>query len=582
MQKTSDKDAMRTVRMQKSRLPGITGRLAHNITRNWLIGLRESNPGILDMFRERDLLPYRLMLAWLGEFAGKYITGAYYVYRLTLDQELYVYLQGFLEELLTCQAEDGYLGPFSKECRLTGSFSQKPDEVEGTWDAWGHYHIMYGLSLWYEETRKEQYLQCVEKIADLFLRKFYNPETGGKSLLSLKSPEANLSPIHAFAILYRLTDDPRYLRFALEVEKDLSREGAGDYIGCAMDKVEFYQCPQPRGESLHVIMGIAELYRATGKTYYLRTVEQIYWSIQKTDIHNTGSFSTEEQAVGTPFCSGNMETCCTIAYDALAAEVFKLTGNPEIIDFLELAHYNACMGSLSPTGRWSTYHTPMVGEKHSSVHDITFHCRAGSPELNCCSTNAPRGIGMLSEWAVTSTSSDLCINSYEDADFTTEEGARIQITGNYPAQGKVQIAVAGYTGNLALRIPQWSARTTVTAGGATSHPKAGSYLRLDCPGRLSLELSLDFSTRYLDGQEEFEGLVSIYRGPILFGTDVSLAGGHSLLALPSINRAELEEAPAVSLEGRIQIPLPCGITLGDFYHLGYTGSQYTTWLRAEP
>ena len=203
--------------------------------------------------------------------------------------------------------------------------------------------------------------------------------------------------------------------------------------------------------------------------------------------------------------------------------------------------------------------------------------------LECFSpTNAPRGIGMLSEWAVTSTSSDLCINSYEDADFTTEEGARIQITGNYPAQGKVQIAVAGYTGNLALRIPQWSARTTVTAGGATSHPKAGSYLRLDCPGRLSLELSLDFSTRYLDGQEEFEGLVSIYRGPILFGTDVSLAGGHSLLALPSINRAELEEAPAVSLEGRIQIPLPCGITLGDFYHLGYTGSQYTTWLRAEP
>lgn len=240
---------MRTVRMQKSHLPGITGKLAGNITRNWLIGLRESNPGILDMFKERDLLPYRLMLAWLGEFAGKYITGAYYIYRLTLDQELYTYLQGFLEELLTCQAEDGYLGPFSKECRLTGSFSQKPDEVEGTWDAWGHYHIMYGLLLWYEETQKKQYLQCVEKIAGLFLHKFYNPETGMKSLLSLKSPEANLSPIHAFAILYRLTDAPRYLAFALEVEKDLSGEGAGDYISCAMDKVEFYQCHSPAGKA---------------------------------------------------------------------------------------------------------------------------------------------------------------------------------------------------------------------------------------------------------------------------------------------------------------------------------------------
>lgn len=311
-------------------------------------------------------------------------------------------------------------------------------------------------------------------------------------------------------------------------------------------------------------------------------MEQIYYSIQKTDIHNTGSFSTEEQAVGTPFCSGHMETCCTIAYDALAVEVLKLTGNPEIADFLELAHYNACMGSWSPTGRWSAYHTPMVGEKHSSVHDITFHCRAGSPELNCCSTNAPRGIGMLSEWAVTSTSSTLCINFYEDADFMTEEGALIQITGNYPAQGKIQITVEHHTGNLALRIPKWSARSIVTADGTTSHPKAGTYFRLQCPGRLFLELSLDLSTRYLDGQEEFQGLVSIYRGPILFGTDISLAGGHNLLDLPSINRTELEETSSVSLEGKIHIPLPCGITLGDFYHLGYTGSQYTTWLKSEP
>jgi len=578
MQKRSERDMMNTVRLQTSYFPGITGRLADNLTRNWLIGLYESNPGILAMFRERDLLPYRLMLGWLGEFAGKYITGAYYIYRLTLDHELYTYIQGFLEELLSCQAEDGYLGPFSKQCRLTGSFSQKPDEVEGTWDAWGHYHIMYGLLLWYEETQEEQYLQCVEKIAGLFLRKYYNPAAGSKSLLSMKSPEANLSPIHAFAMLCRLTEDRRYLDFALEIEKDLSHEGAGDYIGCALDKVEFYQCPQPRWESLHVIMGLAELYRITGKHYYLQTVEQVFFSILKTDVHNTGAFSTEEQAVGSPFHSGHIETCCVIAYDALAVELFKLTGNPEILDFLELSHYNACMGAWSPTGRWSTYHTPMAGERHSSVHDITFHCRAGSPELNCCSVNAPRGIGMFSEWAVTQTSSTLCINAYEDMDVITEDGTRIQINGEYPSYGKIQITIKHYTGQLALRIPGWSTNTFLTLEGEKKQLLPGSYFRLDCPGRLSMELHLDLTTHYLQGQEEFQGLVSIYRGPILFGTDVSLAGGCDLLALPPLNRSDLEAAPSVSLEGKIHIPLPCGITLGDFYHLGITGSQYTTWL----
>ena len=148
----SEKDIMTTVYMRSSRLKGITGRLAENISKNWLIGLRETNPGILDMFRERDRLPYRQMLPWLGEFAGKYITGAYYIYRLTLDHALYDYIINFIRELMDCQAEDGYLGCFSRECRLTGSFSQKPEEIEGTWDAWNHYHIMYGMLLWFQET----------------------------------------------------------------------------------------------------------------------------------------------------------------------------------------------------------------------------------------------------------------------------------------------------------------------------------------------------------------------------------------------------------------------------------------------
>ena len=54
-----------------------TGNLADNIINNWLIGLRETNPAIIDMFYDRDKQPYRDMLPWSGEFAGKYITGAY-------------------------------------------------------------------------------------------------------------------------------------------------------------------------------------------------------------------------------------------------------------------------------------------------------------------------------------------------------------------------------------------------------------------------------------------------------------------------------------------------------------------------
>ena len=79
---------MESVKYKSLKLTGETGKLAEKITDNWLMGIRESNPAIIDMFRDRDLLPYRDMLPWSGEFAGKYITGAAFVYKLTGRQDL--------------------------------------------------------------------------------------------------------------------------------------------------------------------------------------------------------------------------------------------------------------------------------------------------------------------------------------------------------------------------------------------------------------------------------------------------------------------------------------------------------------
>ena len=39
---------------KKLQLHGQTGQLASRIIRHWLLGIRETNPAILDMFRDRD------------------------------------------------------------------------------------------------------------------------------------------------------------------------------------------------------------------------------------------------------------------------------------------------------------------------------------------------------------------------------------------------------------------------------------------------------------------------------------------------------------------------------------------------
>lgn len=563
-----------TVKLKSLSLDGMTGRLARGIEDHWLIGLRESNPAILGMFADRDRLPYRDLLPWSGEFAGKYITGALMICKLTRSQKLYDYITAFIDELLTYQDEDGYLGCYSKNCRLTGAFSQNPEQTGATWDLWAHYHIMLGLTLWYEQTGNETYFDAVKKIADLFMRTFY---TGKRTVLQTGWAEMNMAPYHIFALLFRMTGDRRYLDFALAIEGELSSPGAGDYIRHTLAGFEYWQCPKPRWESMHIIQGIAEMYRCTGDAKYLTAAGGIFRSILKTDVHNTGAFSTNEAAIGSPFESGAIETCCVVAYNALAVDIFKLTGDPDIIDFLELSLYNAVTGSFSANGRWSTYDTPMEGARAASFHSINFQCRPGSPELNCCSVNAPRGIGMLSDWMITRRDDVTFINFYEELSCETEDGLKITIAGAYPQPGKVTLDLASVkTERIALRIPSWSKQTILTVDKKPVKAPEG-YCFLDVNGSARIELTLDFSPRLISGGGQFTGKSSVCYGPLLFGCDVTTCGC-GFTALPAVSEKELNEArPCLHKDGSFRVVLP-GITLCAFADLGRNGSQYKTWL----
>ena len=103
----------------------------------------------------------RDMVPWAGEFAGKYLTGAVQVLRLTGNVELKAVLADFVADLVACQAEDGYLGPWPHGSQLTGD----APNCKVTWDAWGHYHVMMGLMLWAEHADDEKALR--ERIISL-------------------------------------------------------------------------------------------------------------------------------------------------------------------------------------------------------------------------------------------------------------------------------------------------------------------------------------------------------------------------------------------------------------------------------
>ena len=487
-------------------------RLAGRITNNWLTSVRETNPAILECHRDRDLYPPRFLLPWTGEFAGKYLTGAAQIYKITGDERLRSYAEKFIAELLSYQAENGYLGVFGRDYELNGKSAPTRDygdnrenDIFGTWDSWAHYHIMAGLMLWYDILGDEKLMDAVHRIAGLFLAKF---PADGPRVVDTGSSEMNLSVYHGFLLLYNRCKRPEYLEFAQRLEAQLSDPAAGDYLSYAKQNLEFWRCPKPRWESLHVIIGFAEMYRATGDETYYGAVNQIFRSILSTDVHNTGAFSTEEQAVGNPYVNGKIETCCVVAYNVLAAEVFKLTLDPAVADFLELDLYNAIMGYFNKSGRWSTYNTPMAGYKRANYHDIVFQSRPGSPDLSCCSVNAPRGIGDLCEWALLCRDGVAYVSYYGAGEYAGE-GIAYKIGGAYPYEPGVTLTVTSASCRaLALRIPDWSRATEVTRGGKPLACAAGDYLYIEnpLPGE-TIEIAFDFTPYVTPGGRRVRGNV---------------------------------------------------------------------------
>lgn len=571
-------------------LKGFVGERMENNISQWLLTAPYANPAMLEMFRMRERSPRVKIVPWYGEFPGKYMTSAVLAWRMTRNEKLYSLINWMVDELAEVQSEEGYLGPHPFKERLTGA-----DESGGKlWDIWGHYHIMLGLLMWHEASGNKKAWEVCIKSADYISREFLKKN---RSILEASCSEMNTAVIHIFCLLYKKTGNQAYLDMARHIEKAWEHPEGGDYIRAALEGKAFYETRKPRWESLHGLQGISELYRITGDDKYSKAFQQLWWSIVQYDRHNTGAFSSGEKACGNPYDKGAIETCCTIAWMALTVDMLCLTGDSYIADELELAAFNGMLGAQHPSGRWWTYNTPMDGIRRASAHDIVFQALQGSPELNCCSVNGPRGIGMFADWTVMSSGDELALNYYGPGTLETVlpsgQPITIEEKTDYPVTGEVELKIGlerPETFGLKLRIPVWSINSQALVNG--EHIRgltAGTYLNLkrEWKDGDTIKLSLDMSLHFWAGEKEYAGKVSIYRGPILLTFD------------QRYNLMDCDNIPVMDIDGlafeaeywdrwlkpwillKFKGKDGRDIHLCDFASAGATGTSYASWLNVE-
>ena len=578
-------------------LDGVVGQRVQANIDNWLMVAPDNNPGLLGIFAQRDSGKMPDMVPWAGEFVGKYLISSVQAMRMSDDPKLRELLQGIVDRLVALQAEDGYLGPWTREERLLGH-----------WDLWGHYHVMFGLMMWYEHTGDSQAMTACRRAADLVCDTYL--ETGRKMHYA-GSPDRNMAIIHILARLYRKTGEPRYLSMANKILEDFPQ--GGDYFRTGLVGMEFFRTPRPRWESLHCVEGLMELYRVTGDPWIRQAFLHHWASMRRFDVRNSGGFSSQEQASGNPYTDTSIETCSVIGWQAVMCDALQLTGDSTIADDLELTTFNAAIGAQHPSGAWCTYTTPMQGQRVPFVSMHGQQTRPSAPDLTCCTVNAPRGYGIISEWGLMQGVDRLAINYYGpmQADFQLADGTPITIrqNTNYPVGGDVTLAVdtpADRTITIDLRIPGWSTDTKVQLNGqAVPDVQPGKYLRLTRRWQADDEITLHFDMRlrYEAGDLNQYGKASLYRGPILLACDSRFQEDERFEpnAIESVDIAKLNESTLVKVDEEIvkaageyppwlvvDVPTTTGrkLRMIDFANAGAATrqgspiSRYATWLPA--
>ncbi len=552
------------------------------LVQEYYVSTPATSPAMLQILRDRDKRPVRdPLMPWAGEFAGKYLTGAVLHWRLTRDETLKTTIDAFARDLIATQAPNGYLGPFPAETRLTGR----------NWDIWGHYHCMLGLMFYYEDTGYEPALDACRRAADLLFETF---GPGGPLLTNDDGAGSmNMAVCHSLVLLYKKTGVQRYLDLAKYIVHEAwNSPGAGRWLESALAGKPVVEFPQHRWECIHSWQALAELYWLTGDDQYRRALMVIWESGLRGDRHNTGGVTAGEGFQGTPYHTAAIETCCTVAWVAMALDVLRMTGDSRIADELEWSTLNSALGAIPYGGRVCAYNVPMDGTRLFGV-ELPWQSPKAGPDLNCCAVNAGRPLGMIAQWGLMSgNDNSLNLNYYGPgkmhADVAGQTVELLQET-NYPVENTVRLTVkprhaANFTLN--LRIPSWSQQTVVKMNGQETPAVAGTYLPISRKWKKGdvVELTFDFSLRFWAGEQEFANKVSVYRGPLLLAYDARYTdlNPDQVPALDwkstTLQLQDWQGPIAPWLLGTLRSANGAEFPVCDFSSAGQTGNHYLSWL----
>lgn len=496
------------------------------------------------------------------------------------DKELEKIADEVISYVAKAQDEDGYLDTY---------FIIKDQDKRWTNLLEGHElycagHMMEAAVAYYEATGKDVLLNTMKKCADHIYHIFVEEKREGYP----GHPEVEL----ALMKMYRATGEKKYLDLAkhfIDVrgvdpyfyEKEVANRDWVVWGNNAVDH-DYQQSGRPVREqkdatghsvrAVYLYTAMADLMSETEDEELLSACRTLWNSIVERRMYVTGAIGSTYQGeaftvdYNLPNDTVYGETCASIGLMYFASRMLENEVKGEYADVMERAFYNTVLAGMQLDGKRFFYVNPLEVIPGISGIAVTHkHVVPVRPKwyaCACCPPNVARTISSFGKYAYGENETTAYCHLFAEGDVSFANGLAIHCATNYPYGFSVTYTVEAGEGTLAVRLPGWSEKNTVTCNGKEAGTCKDGYCYVDVKAGDEVKLVMDDSIQRIYASSlvaNVTGAVALQRGPLVYCVE-SVDNEDDVLSLylPEDGQMTAEPYNADLLSGTVMISVEGG------------------------